>query len=257
MKLSAKYLLFILTALLSFVVIWFLVQVSKTDYSNTIPPEKECSYDKVFNLSAHLAHWDSSDYTGTFPYTIYLDSADKCNVSAFAGYLDAMDSVNSDYSNNRQILSIALTDSLQLRIMPSLKRYNPDSLILMLQWAEKFNHYQKFDKTNAKLYRVIYKHWLSYTANQLGEYYNSDPKCKYDFKYNYLSAICQSKNFSVPVGNTNSEKIVFNLIHKNYAYLFSKFWYDTGYLYKLLVLLIVGITGYGYYCIFKVHFNGR
>lgn len=253
MKLSPKYLFFILTGIVFVVIIWFLFKVTRTDYTYTIPAEKECSSENDFNLTPHLLNWDSSNFLGSFPYSIYLDSSDICNVSAIAGYLAAMDSVNSDFSNNRQIISIALTDSLQSRIFSSLKRYNPDSLIIMMQWAEKFNQYKAFDRSNAKLYRVIYKHWLSFTANQLGEYYNSNPQCKYDFKFNYLSAICQSKNFSVPVGNTNSEKIVFNMINKNYAYLFSKFWYDTGYIYKLLILLIVGITGYGYYCIFKVH----
>jgi len=253
MKLSPKYLFLILTAILSGLIIWLLFLVLRTDYSINIPAEKECSSDNDFNLSSHLSNWDSLNFSGSFPYTIYLDSSDKCDVNAIAGYLAAMDSVNSDYSNNRQIISIALTDSLQSRINSSFNRYNPDSLILMMQWAEKFNQYKEFDRSNAKLYRVIYKHWLSFTANKLGEYYESNPKCKYDFKFNYLCAVCQSKNFSVPVGNTNSEKIIFNMLNKNYAYLFSKFWYDTGFIYKLLMLLIAVITGYGYYCIFKVH----
>lgn len=169
MKLSPKFLFFILTAIVFVVIIWFLFKVTRTDYSYNIPAEKECSSDIDFNLSAHLSNWDSSDFSGSFPYSIYLDSSDKCNVSAIARYLAAMDSVNSDFSNNRQIISIALTDSLQSRIISSLKRYNPDSLIIMMQWAEKFNQYKEFDRSNAKLYRVIYKHWLSFTANQLGE----------------------------------------------------------------------------------------
>ncbi len=234
----------------------FLVYLSfiiiRTDYSSNIPQEKVCEEKPEFNLINHLGNWDKNSPLTSFPYSIYLDSVNYCDIQSIQKNLVLLDSLNPGNSSvNQHVIAIALTDSLWSKIDNSLINYNPDSLILLVQWAEKFNHYKDYDLSKAKLYRVIYKFWTNVIANQLRTYYDNKPNHKYDFKFNYLTAICQSKNLAPPIGNTDFEKIIHNLINKNFSYLFSKFWHDTGVVYKLIVLIFGSVTVYGYYRIFK------
>lgn len=256
MKFTRSNILALLLIIISGIIIWFFSVVITTDYSTNIPKEKPCSPERNFNLYSNLITIDKSNLIETFPYKTYLDSANRCDLNSISNDVAALDSVNpNEKSLNREIISIALTKKLEERIKPTFDSYNPDSLINIVQWAEKFNHYQEFDKANAKLYRVIYKHWINFVSNKLRVYYDNVPKHKYDFKFQFLVSICQSKNLSPPIGNTDKEKIIYNLIIKDYSYLFSKFWYDTSFNYKTLGLIFILITAYGYFCIIKTHFK--
>ena len=233
---------------------YLLVIIIRTDYSSNIPQESSCPKKPEFNLSRHLHSWDKSQPLTSFPYLVFLDSVNTCDIDAIQQNLSILDSINSGNSTaNQHVIAIALTDSLWSQIDQSLVNYNPDSLIILVQWAERFNHYKDYDLGKAKLYRVVYKFWINIVANQLRTYYDNKPSHKYDFKFNYLTAICQSKNLAPPIGNTDFEKIIHNLINKNFAYLFSKFWHDTGIFYKLIVLMLGSLTVYGYYRIIRFH----
>lgn len=257
MKFTNTKLLISGSIVLLVVFIWFFSILLKTDYNaTTLPKEETCPSPSSFCLSPSLKSINMENLKESFPYSIYLDSADWCNVNSIAKTVTNLDSINPEaQSLNREIISIALTQKLEERIKPTFVKYNPDSLISIIQWAEKFNQYQQFDKKNAKLYKVIYKYWINFVANQLGEYYQKEPKHKYDFKFQYVSSICQSKNLTPSVGNTNKEKIVAYVINKEYSYLFSRFWYGTSFVWKLVILLFLILTAYSYYCIFKLHFK--
>jgi hypothetical protein len=237
------------------VIIWLATIVLRSDYDAEIPKEIPCSPTSNFSLYPYIQNISPTNLVDSFPYEIYLDSADRCDVTSISNDLISMDSVYPENKNlSREIISIALTNKLEERLKPSFETYNPDSLILLVQWAEKFNHYKEFDSDNAKLYRVVYKHWIQFVANNLRDCYDREPKHKYDFKFQYLTSICQSKNLTPPIGNTAFEKVIYHLINKNYAYLFRKFWYDTGFFYKLIGFVFLGLSCYGYYLVFKRHF---
>jgi hypothetical protein len=237
-------------------IIWLSGVVLKSNSNSEIPKEMPCAASNNFNLYPYILKVSQSNLIDSFPYELYLDSADRCDLNSISKDVDAMDSVNpADKNLNREIISIALTKRLEERLQSTFNSYNPDSLIYMVQWAEKYNQYKEFDQKNAKLYRVIYKHWIQFVANKLRDYYDQEPSRKYDFKFQFLTGICQSKNLSPPIGNTNREKIMHHLIAKEYAYLFRKFWYDTGLIYKLVGFVFLVLTCYGYYRIFKKHFG--
>ena len=248
--------IYISIALIFLILFAYILCVSlRTNYNSEIPKETPCSSNDHFDLYPHLVNWDKTKEN--FPYKVFLDSANRCNVISILEYLTLMDSINSDFRSNRQIISIALTDSLQARIASSVLEYKPDSLIRILQWIEKFNQAEKFDPSNAKLFRVINMHWLNFIANKLRTYYDMKHNLKYDYKFKYLESVCRSKNYAPPIGNTDFEKVIFNLSESNFSYLFSKFWHDTGFIYKIIGFILVSITAYGYYCIIRVHFLNR
>lgn len=225
--------------------------VIKVDYNSELPKETWSDEDNNWDFGAHLKAWDKSQ--AHFPFGIFLDSADYSSVKRISYYLQIMDSLSSNFNENKRIISIALTDSLQSRINNDLLKYNPDSIVKILQWIEGFNQAEHIDKKNARLYRVINAHWLNYISNRLAIYFDNEPNLKYDFKFKYIESICRSKSYAPPIGNSDIEKIAINIFESKFSYLFSKFWFDTGFLFKLVALLIITTTTYGYFLILKTH----
>lgn len=248
--------------LLLFVLLTFTVCIAyfvvKTDYSSNIPKERPCPSKPAFQLERHLTKANASNISESFPYQTYLDSADWCDVGAIVRDLHLMDSINADSIQlNREILGKALTEELEKSLVNSFVNYNPDSLILLLQWAVRFNNYQDIDKSNSKLYRIVYRHWFNFVSNHLGIYAKGNPEIKYDFKFKYLVAVCHAKSFSPPIGNTYGEKIINHFIEKNYSYLFNRFWNATGLLFKVVVTVGLAFLFYAFWCVLKVSFRKK
>ena len=82
---------------------------------------------------------------------------------------------------------------------------------------------------------------------------NKIPDIKYDFKFKYLVGFCQSRQFSPPIGMSSGEKIVAYVIEGKYAYLFNRFWFGTGWMFKFLLTAALAVTAYAFFCLFKVH----
>src|SRR5207244_2242716 len=98
----------------------------------------------------------------------------------------------------------------------SLQNYNPDTLLLLIQWAEKFQNYAEIESDNYFLYDAIYGFWLSKISNKIAFYSTQDNSIKYDFKYQFIVARCNEKHFSVAVSVTPVEKIIDNIVSKKW-----------------------------------------
>lgn len=244
------------TLILFLVVTVFIVSVIiKVDYSSTIPEEKQCAEKAYFNLQNHVKNVDKSRLREEFPYKIYLDSADYCNISSIQNHLNILYAVNPDSRQNQKILVDALTDKLEERINSRFKKYNPDSLILMLQWVSKFKYYKDLDTNNAKFYRMVHRHWYNYVANKLGQYNDENPYLKYHFKFKYLVSTCRAQSYPPDIRSSNTAKIIDNVVNSRWAYLLKRFWDGTGLLAKLLTAAVVLFTFYSYYCVYKLKFK--
>lgn len=241
-----------LLLLSSIVITTFFVFVAQLDYASDIPIEKPAPHGSLFNLYAQTEKIDFKNLKETFPYASYLDSANLRDINAIRKDIDALDSLNPDQEMlNQEILSIAYTEKLEERMKPSFKKYNPDSLIQIIQWAEKFNSYSEIDEPHAILFQVIYSHWFSFVSNTLGEYYKNDYAIKYNYKFRYISDRIKEQQFSTPIKWTYLEKVVSQAIQKNWSYLFNKFWHATSIPYKLSVLFIILLIVFPYLYIFK------
>ncbi len=244
--------LFWLFVILFLFIIAFFVLVTKVDYDSDIPVEKEVPGVVAFDLLPHLQHIDLTNLKENFPYSTYLDSANLRNINSILKDLAAMDSVNpGNEMMNQEILSIAFTQKLEERIKSRFAVYNPDSLIRIIQWAEKFNTYAEMDKDHAILFQVIYSHWFNFVSNTLQEYYEKEYAVKYNYKFRYINDRLKEKQFFTPIKGTYLEKIIRHLIEKNWSYLFNKFWHATTWVYKCVVMLLVLIIIFPYFYIFK------
>lgn len=252
---KSKYVLLFLGLFLLIPLFFVGAQLVKTDYEANIPQERPCPFEAKFQLNHYLTRVDASNISQKFPYKAYLDSANWCNIQTITSDLELMDKTNGDTELNRDVMAQALTETLELRLQKSLQDFNPDSLIFLLQWAGRFNNYQELDEKNAQLYRRVHRYWFNLVSNKMGQYAEQHSSLKYNFKFKYIVASCHSKMFSPPIGYSGSEKIINNLIEQNFAYLFNRFWYSTGIVYKLVALVIITFCFYALWCIYKVHFG--
>ncbi len=240
------------------VLIFFLALVIRVDYSNDIKVERPITTNKSFSLYPALQGVDLANFKESFPYQRYLDSADFMNINSICADLDAMDSIHpDDEMGNQEVLSIALTEKLEEQLKPSFINYNPDSLLMIIQWAEKFNAYSQLDEKRATLFQVIYNHWFNFVSNTLGTYYEKSYTIKYNYKFKYINDRVREKQFITPIKGTYLEKVVNQLIQKNWSYLFNKFWHATTIAYKGVVLLFVFIIIFPYIYIFKRGFKNK
>lgn len=248
----------VFSILATLVILFFFVtfRIVNTDYSVEIPSEKECPPGNVPSILRFIQKADAADMAVSFPYDSFLDSTSFCSIRSIQNDLKIIDSCFKENPNSgKEIYIRALTEKLEERIGPSFTQYNPDSLIALIHWVGKFDVYKDLDDQNGRIYKIIFRHWMNFISNRLGKYYEDDSAIKYDFKFRYLTAICQSKKYAPPLGDSKTEKVVTNLIDSKWAYMFNRFWNGTGLKFKLLASLGLLLTLYGFFCIFKTHFK--
>ena len=147
-------------------VVLFTILIIKVDYSDKMPPVKQESRNNSFHIKNHLDGLVANNLKNTFPYKIFLDSIDIYNVDAIKESILEIDPISKDNMLSQQIISIALTDTLFSYYKDKFTIYKPDSLILQLQWVERFKYYADIDKDNESLYQVIDDYWLGKITNK-------------------------------------------------------------------------------------------
>ncbi len=227
--------------------------IGGVDYTSDLPQTKRCSPGTSFRLAPHLPEVDTTISINNFPHQVYLDSANWCSITPIIENLMTMDTLYpNDEINHQVILSTVLTQKLTERWKQSFTHYNPDSLIILIHWAEQFFHYANLDQKHGKFHRIVYRYWFNFITTRLNQYAEDSPTIKYDYKFRYLVSLCHSKQFSPPVGNTKVEKVFYNILDSNWAYLFNRFWNSTGPSIKFLVALLSLFQAYAFWCIIKV-----
>jgi hypothetical protein len=231
------------------VILWYLGgKVAGPEDMASIPQVNDMPAHNDFNLVAHIRSIDPVQIKEKFPYTIYLDSADYDHYSSLQSHIQALDSINpNDKMGNLEILSIALTEKLLAKTTQRYKTYCPDTLLALLQWAEKFKIYGEADQQHAILFNSVYSYWLDMIANKLNTFYEHDRSLKYAPKFNYMATRCYEQKFSVPIDNSRFEKIVQYFSETQFAYLYNRFWNGTSIWVKTGILALILFTLYGYY----------
>jgi hypothetical protein len=231
------------------VILWYLGgKVAGPEDMASMPQVNDEQPHNNFDLSGHLRSVDPAQLKEKFPYAPYLDSADYDHYTSLQSHIQSLDTFNpNDKMGNLEILSIALTEKLMLKTGQQYKTYRPDSLLALLQWAEKFKIYAEADKQHAILFNSVYSYWLDIIANKLNTFYEQDRSLKYAPKFNYLATRCYEQKFSVPIDNSKFEKIVQYFSETQFAYLYNRFWNGTSIWVKTGILALILFTLYGYY----------
>lgn len=231
--------------------IFLFLLLIKVDLSDNMPQEIDENDSAGFNLCFYLKKntIPPGKLEDNFPYEAYLNSVSFPSVEEIKSNLKCLDMFFKDSSMNRQVLSYALTDKLVART--KLKTYSPDSLLKIVQWAEKFQNYAKLDVDNNTdiLYSTIYDSWMNFVSADLMENSKKKPSLKYDFEYKYLLSRCNEKQYSIPVKVTSFEKAILMLIYSDWGHLINASWHQSTWKLKALVFAFAIITVIGFSCI--------
>ena len=229
----------------------FALRNDSSDWPKKITEQSQ----KKFQLSKHLLGLDSNNVYKNFPYDMYLDSGDIFNINSIRKDLVLIDTSikSSDKSLSIFLLSTALTNNLQEKLSPEFINFNPDRMIQLLRWAEKFDAYSEIDTNNFIFYNSIFISWTSFLQNKMTDYVKENNNIKYNSKFRYIN---DNLNFCGSIHkpqNSKSEKAIVYFFNSKWSYLFDRFWNATSVTFKLLFLLPLLITLYGYYCIITKH----
>lgn len=227
---------------LSFTIAGFLFIVVRAKESGDIP---QIRYHASKSLS--LCSWPevskmhNADLINQFPYDLYLDSADYWNINDIKKDISCLDQ-HFDSSQNRVTISTALTNKLVPRLRNYFDSYKPDSLIVLLQWAEKFKSYAELEPINQLLYESIYDFWMDTLSNRITFFSNEKPSRKFDFKFRYLRTRCVEQRVSPSEKTSSEEKVFDNFIYSRWGHLFNASWNQTSLTQKVIFFLFIGLT---------------
>jgi hypothetical protein len=226
-------------------------KIVNADPSANIPQLEIVTDASAFDLATHIPNGAGYDVYKQFPYTAYLDSANIRNIRAIKRDLSILDTLTHDPGSNRRTLSHALTEIRGGRLEYKFSEYQPDSLLVLIQWAEQFQYYAQFDQDNDIFYQSIYTYWLGFATNKLAVFSRQDPSLRHDFKFKYLVARCNEKKFSTPVKVSSFEKVLDNILYSNWGHLIHASWNQSSWLLKTGMLLFFLVTAYGFFSLVK------
>ena len=228
-------------------IVFLIILITQADYNDKMPVIKHEVKRNSFHIKNHINGLTSNNLLSTFPYNVFYD------INAIKESILEIDTISNDNMLSQQIVSIALTDSLLAYSKNKYENYNPDSLILLMQWVGKFKGYSEIDKANEALYQSVDDYWMNIIANKLKDYCKNDYWLKYDFKFKYLSGQLEMNGYNTSIGFNDSEKVLNNIIENEYSYLIKRFFTRTSFIIKILFLFGILLTLYGYFCIYITH----
>ena len=173
------------------------------------------------------------------------------NINTIFRQLHQIEDTAKDVQKVQEQYSIKLTNDLEKQLAPKFINYQPDSLLVLLQWAESFKYYAEVDANHQMLFEVINTFWMNYIANKLNTYYQANNDIKHTFKFKYLRSSCMAQQFNVPINNTSSEKVLGYFTESKYSYLYDRFSNGTSFLFKASLFLLVLITLLSYFALFR------
>lgn len=256
---NMKKILSIAAAVVLISIVFFTYIAARTNLAEGLPQQVANTGGSNFNIANYLVQKNiaAPNLLQDFPYETYLDSTNTRNIRVIKNDLALLESFSNDVSTSQQIVSEALTTKLEPRLVNYLHPYNPDSLLVLVQWAEKFQHYAEIDPANDILHESIYNYWMDKVSNQLGKFSAEESSRKYDYKFKYLRSRCIEKRFVPAIKVTSEEKAFNNLVYGNYGHLLNASWNQTSILQKAVFVILVLLTLYGYICIIKQHVNKK
>lgn len=228
------------------------------DYSTQICPEDRCYFQGEHIPVAELLIPENGTYLLDSTSAIkYVYNAALCDIPKIRRDIYTLDSLLGDGKTGRDIYIDLLTTQLLNRVEASTSANNLDSLTALAQWVVRLDCLKDSDPDYGRVFKVVYRYWMNYISNKLGQYFEEDSSIKHNFKFRYLCALCQSKKFSPPLGNSKIEKMIQYMTENQWMYIFNRFWYGTSILIKILALSATLLTLYGYICIFIRHFKRK
>ncbi len=158
-----------------------------------------------------------------------------------------VDSLYPDHYRNIEVLCKAITKE-----NPYWRGNDLDSLNLLLTWAVTLNCAEEGESEYRLLLMAAYRYWMNELSSRLNALAKADHGIRYTFKFKYLRERCRLLAYGVDVTDDSSTKIVNNIVERKWYYLIvDRLWGATSWAFRSLLLLIAGLTIWGYMLIVK------
>lgn len=172
-----------------------------------------------------------------FPYEQYLNNINYTDINVINKNITELDSLTKNSFLTQNILLKALTDN----VLAQLDTNNPDSLNVILNIADEYKVYAKFNEERNSFYLSLHDFWYNYTSKRISDLIKQNYIGKYDFKYRYLTQKCSDNGYLKNEKYSLTEKAFFNIIDSNWSYLFNRFWFATNIYFKIAVFLLLSL----------------
>jgi hypothetical protein len=246
-KTDMKKILISLFVIYTLFIVFLLVKIIRTDTTDRLPRRSEYSASSASLCDLpELKAINPDSLMERFPYAKYLDSGNFKNIASIRKDLSCLDGLFKDSSLNRQTLSQALTVNLGTRYRTAFTGFQPDSLLRVIQWAEKFEAYAEIDPANDIFYGSVYNYWMQEVSNSLSAYTTQHSQAKFDFDFKYLWTRCSEQRFSPRTKTPNPEKVFTNIIYNKWGHFMNASWNQTSPTQKFTVFLVLIFTALGF-----------
>lgn len=137
------------------------------------------------------------------------------------------------------------------------KVYNPDFLLMVISWAEKFKYWAEISNNNDVFYEAISYYWFNEVALRLTAYVKDEPSLTNSFKFKFLLEKCSQNNFLVNIPETSIEKLQKNFIKGNFKHLISASWSDIKIWQKIVILgfVMFTVSSYLFFILYLLKLN--
>lgn len=185
---------------------------------------------------------------GRFPYSTYLCNGKFRSIVQIKEDIGALDKLYPAMDMAGQyVVATALTEKLYAMHQGAFEKFDPEKLLLFLEYAEPFGSYAQIDPVNATAYDVIYRFWFEKVSQLLSLYQSGNKELKYDFAFRYIETKASRLKFISDVQESKLEKFLYNLRSGNWAHLISATWNDLKVPARILLLALAVFTLYAYF----------
>lgn len=208
-------------------------------------------------IGQYLSGLTKENLLDSFNYKQYNKSNPFKDINTINQDIKTIDSVFVNQDNlGQQVLANALTQFLREdEAINIFSTYNPDSLLSVIDWVEKFEAYARIDKENELLYTAVYEFWLGEISSYLSNRQHENTSLQYDFKFQFLAQKCAVLKYPVNIKESKIEKFKKNLIAGNWSHLINATWNDSPFYLRLVYITGILFTLLAYfisiYCIIK------
>ena len=246
-KPTKPILIFIISAIIIFIIVVFFSNFSPNSSFNNLPFNNEKNYIEL----ADYPNLDSPNLNLFFPHEAYINSDNWKSIIKINDDLTHINSVNSNKFQNFNILINDITVNNKYWNLNNL-----DSLNMLVEWVETFNIDKEVFPENSAAFKAIYNYWMGLVAKSLDNLIQSNYNLKFDFRVKYLRQRCMASNHGTGTGEDEITKIINNIVDQKWQYLFiDRMWNSTSNTFKFFIIVIMLITGIGYILFINYAYN--
>lgn len=190
--------------------------------------------------------------------TLDCDNYFSGNILCFPNRLnrdfDSLSVIFNDEMHAEDFLYSILTDTIFKRDQKFFDGFNPKKLMSYIVFSEKMKALNT-EKRYKYFYMGVSRFWLNKISNHLIECMSIERDLRFDPQFRVLVSRCAQNGFHIPIAYSSADKVTEYLIQSRYSYVLGRIWLRTSILQKTVIALILSLTFFAYFYIFRLFYK--